>query len=386
MICLAGGSVSVIRDGKVCFEKRDIWFDPELDLILPAPINGDVETIDCTGKYITPGFFDSHIHGCFGTDVSDCTPEDIVTMSGHLARCGISAFLPTTMTMSEDSIKSALESVSEAAGILGNMTEPHAQILGVHLEGPFLSVEQAAAQNKECLINPLEGIGLIDRLENDFPGLIKIIDIAPELEGTEEFCIRYKDRYVLSAAHSVADYDTAKRFFAIGGTSVTHMLNAMEPCLKRSPGIPGAAYETGDVYAELICDGHHISPVVLKMLFELYGGRSVVVSDAMSAAGMPDGEYDLGGAQVEVRDGRTYSKTDGRMAGSVTLVSEAAGRLYRAGISPEKIIAALTVTPYKRIKLPPPELAAGSRADINILDEDMHLVKVFSGGRKVGYT
>lgn len=383
MICLAGGSVCVIRDGEVCFEKKDIWFDPKLDLILPEPVKGSVETVDCTGRYITPGFFDSHIHGCMGVDISDSKPEDIVNMSVYLAANGISAFLPTTMTMSEQGICKALRAVADAVAMLEDSSKPYSRILGVHLEGPFLSKEQAAAQDKECLMTPSAGMDLTDRIEKEFPGLIKIIDIAPELDGTEDFCRRYKDRYVLSAAHSVADYDTAKRFFANGGSSVTHMLNAMEPCLKRSPGIPGAAYESEDVYAELICDGHHISPVVLKMLFGLFEGKAVVVSDAMSAAGMPDGDYCLGGAQIEVRDGRTYSKTDGRLAGSVTLVTEAAQRLYGYGVSREEIIASLTVTPYKRINLPMPELVPGNRADINIFDEDMRLVKVFSGGKKL---
>lgn len=384
MIRLAGGSVAAIRDGAVCFEKRDVWFDPALNLILPEPSDTSavtVGTIDCTGRYITPGLFDSHIHGCFGTDISDAAPEDIVKMSYMLARSGVSAFLPTTMTMTEDKIRRALSAVSEACCILDNMTGPHAEIQGVHLEGPFLSPSRAGVQNREALMQP--SVSLIENLEKDYPGLIRIIDIAPELEGSDEFCRELSGRYVLSAAHSAADYDTAMKFFRSGGTSVTHMLNAMEPCLKRAPGIPGAAYDSGDVYVEVICDGYHIEPPVLRMVFELFAGRTVIVSDSMSAAGMPDGKYDLGGAEVEVRDGRTYGAPDGRLAGSVTLVSEAASGLYRSGIPREKILSALINAPYRRLKMKAPELVPGEKANVIIMDEDMRITEVFSCGHRV---
>ncbi|MBO4425657.1 MAG: amidohydrolase family protein [Clostridiales bacterium] len=386
MIRLTGGSVAVIRDGAVCFEKKDIWFDPELDLILPEPSDTTVimvETIDCTGRFITPGLFDSHIHGCFGIDISGASAEDIVKMSSDLARCGISAFLPTTMTMSEDRIRKALQAVSDACDLLENTKGPHADILGVHLEGPFLRSDKAGVQDKDSLMPLSSGIDLIGSLEKDFPGLIKIIDIAPELEGADGFCRRYAGRYVLSAAHSAADYDTALKFFAEGGSSVTHMLNAMEPCLKRAPGIPGAAYDSKDVFVELICDGFHVEPPVLRMVFELFEGRVVAVSDCMSAAGMPDGKYDLGGAEVEVRGGRTYSGTDGKLAGSVTLVSEAAQRLYGYGIAREKIADALISAPYRRLDLEVPELVPGARANVIIMDEDMRITNVFSNGHLV---
>ncbi len=370
MIRLAGGSVAVIRDGAVCFEKKDIWLDPGLNLIIqqPSDLSGiAVETVDCSGKFITPGFFDSHIHGCFGVDISDASAEDIVRMSEELAACGICAFLPTTMTLPEDRIREVLQAVSDAVDLLENMTAPHADIPGVHLEGPFLNPEQAA----------------IHSLEKDYPGLIKIIDIAPELDGADEFCREFAGRYVLSAAHTTADYGTALDFFARGGSSVTHMLNAMEPCLKRAPGIQGAAYDCSDVFVELICDGFHIEPPVLRMLFGLFEGRIVIVSDSMSAAGMPDGKYELGGAEVEVRNGRTYGGSDGRLAGSVTLVTEAAQKLYSYGIKRESILDALIYVPYKRLGMTPPMLLPGERADVNILAEDLRLVKVISGGRVV---
>ena len=367
------------------FEKRDLWFDPELNIILPEPVKDDAETIDCAGMFITPGFFDSHIHGSFGTDISDSTPEDIVKMSCHLASQGISAFLPTTMTMSEERMRRALKAVLEACGILDDMTEPHARISGVHLEGPFLSGERAGVQDKSHMMLPSAGIEFVRDLENEYPGLIKIIDIAPELEGAEEFCREFADKYVLSAAHTAADYKTAMKFFANGGTSVTHMLNAMESCLKRAPGIPGAAYDSKEVFAEVICDGEHIEPTVLRMLFELFAGRLIVVSDAMSAAGMPDGEYSLGGLEVKVKEGKAYNN-EGKLAGSVTLVTEAAGRLYGYGIERETITEALTVTPYRRLRIAPPELVPGGRADINVFDAEMRPVKVFSCGQEVGYT
>jgi len=380
MICLAGGSVAVIRDGSVCFEKKDIWFDPELNMILPPPSDtSDIkaEIIDCTGKYITPGFFDSHIHGGFGYDISNASAEGIVELSCRLAKCGISAFMPTTMTMPKDRIRKTLQAVSDAIVLLESTTGPHAEILGVHLEGPFLSAEKAGVQDKDHLMLP--SIDLIHSLENDFPGLIRIIDVAPELEGAEEFCRNFADNYVLSAAHSAADYDTAMIFFANGGKSVTHMLNAMEPCLKRAPGIPGAAYDSEGTFVEVICDGIHVEPPVLRMIFDLFGDRVIAVSDCMSAAGMSDGTYELGGTEVTVKDGQAFN-CDGKLAGSVTLLPEVAMRLRSAGISVDKILDAVIYAPYRRLDIETPTFGAGQPADINILDDDLKLVKVFSRG------
>ncbi|MCR5615087.1 MAG: N-acetylglucosamine-6-phosphate deacetylase [Saccharofermentans sp.] len=383
MIHLAGGTLAFLLGGELCLAENDIWFDPGLGICIPEPANTTplpVDTIDCTGKYITPGLFDSHIHGGFGYDISNAAAEGIVDLSCRLARCGISVFLPTTMTMSGADTRKALKAVSDAISIQEDMTSPYARILGVHLEGPFLSREQAAAQNKEYLILPDNKI--MRDLEEEFPGLIKIVDIAPELPGAEEFCSEFKDKYVLSAAHSEADYETAMKFFAGGGRSVTHILNAMEPCLKRAPGIPGAAYDSEGVFVEVICDGMHVEPPVLRMLFDLYEGRVIAVSDCMSAAGMPEGNYELGGAKVTVRDGKALG-SNGRLAGSVTLLPEAAMRLKNAGIPADMIIDAMVYAPYRRLNIEPPTLWAGQPADINIFDEDLKLVKVFSRGKSM---
>lgn len=317
-----------------------------------------------------PGFVDTHIHGAFGVDTCDCSVEGIVKLAKNLPKFGVTAFCPTTMTVGKDVIYKSFEAVMKAKDILENSEEIYAEILGVHLEGPFLSASRAGVQDSSAIVKPVEGYEIVSFLESNFPGLLKIIDIAPECDGAMEFIKEYSSKYVLSLAHTDCDYDTAMEAFSMGASSVTHILNAMNSCSKRNPGVLGAAFDNKNVFCEIICDGIHIDPSILRMLFTLISeDRTIIVSDSMRGAGMPDGIYKLATADVTVRNGRTYYGEAGGLAGSVTNISEEVKRLYDFGVSIDKIIASSTVNPLKRLGL-----GKESLFGTNVLDDKLNLI------------
>lgn len=297
-------------------------------------------------------YVDTHIHGAFGDDTSDGNVDGIIRMARNLTKLNITAFCPTTMTISTDDIYRSFDAVAKARDILKQEGGEYARILGIHLEGPFLNPSKAGVQASECCLKPSEGFNLIDKLDSEYPGLLSIIDIAPELDGGMEFISEFSKTHVISLAHTDADYDTAFEAFDRGATSVTHTLNAMNSCTKRSPGVLGAAFDKGDIFCEVICDGIHIQPPVLRMLFKLIAeDRLIVVSDSMRGSGMPDGCYKLGSIDVLCKDGRTYYGESGGLAGSVTNMMEEAEILERIGISQKSIQLATYDNPLRRLGL-----------------------------------
>ena len=338
---------------------------------------------DMSGLTAVPGFVDTHIHGSFGFDVSDGKIEDIVSLAQRLPSAGVSAFLPTLMTLDEDGILKASEAVAIAREKLPETDGAYADILGLRLEGPFLNPAMSGVQKAENLVSSDKFEEIIDKVERSFPGLIRIIDIAPELNGGYDIVSKYKDRYVFSLGHSDCDCEQTKCFFCKGGNSLTHALNAMRPCLKREPGPLGAAFDAPDSYIEVICDGIHVDKTVLKMLFKLFEDRIIIVSDAMRAGGMPDGIYDLGGTSVESRGGRTYFGPSGNLAGSVTNLAEEAERLFSFGVPRKAVLEALTVTPVKRLNIEKQGASGIDTNNLNFIDDRLRTNCVISRGRLV---
>jgi len=338
---------------------------------------------DMGGFIAVPGFVDTHIHGSFGFDVSDGNADDILSLAKKLPSFGVSDFLPTLMTLDEESILKAAEATVKAKENLCSYDGAYANILGLRLEGPFLNPSESGVQNPENLVPAEELVRIIEKVEKSFPGLVRIIDIAPELNGAYEIVSKYKDRYIFSLGHSDCDYEETKYFFSKGGNSLTHALNAMRPCLKREPGPLGAAFDTPDSYIEVICDGIHVDQSVLRMLFKLFEGRIIIVSDAMRAGGMPDGIYDLGGTPVESRGGRTYFGPEGNLAGSVTYLAQEAERLFSYGIDKTAIINALTVTPMKRLNAVKCGVSGLDHSNLNFIDDHFRLMCVISRGSLV---
>ena len=334
------------------------------------------------GQYILPGLVDIHFHGCAGYDFCDGTLEAMRAMASYELTHGITTCCPTTMTFSEEKLTdicTAYVSAVEKERILQGI--PLGDILaGIYLEGPFISAEKKGAQNPAYIQNP--DIEMLTRLQDAAGGLIRIVTIAPEKEGAME-CIRDgKDAFRFSIAHTTADYETAKKAIEAGVSHVSHLYNAMPPYIHREPGVVGAAAESAGVMAELICDGYHIHPCVVRNTFRLFGaGRIILVSDSMMATGMEDGRYTLGGQDVMVKD-RLATLADGTLAGSVTDLFDCMKIAIQTGIPREDAVRAATYNPARIVGKAGEYgvLRAGSRADILVTDCEFRLREVIKSG------
>ncbi|MBR6740187.1 MAG: N-acetylglucosamine-6-phosphate deacetylase [Clostridia bacterium] len=338
------------------------------------------ETVDAEGCYVLPGLVDIHTHGCGGADASrgsDATFDRLSLCQGNI---GVTSFCATTMTCPLEQIEATLA----AAGsyIINKKDHPGARMVGVYLEGPFINVEKKGAQRAECVLPPSRE--LFERLQAVSQNNIRIAAIAPEVEGGLDFIRELSKTVNLSVAHTTADYDTAKAAFAIGARHVTHLFNAMPPFTHRAPGVVGAAFDGGAV-CELICDGVHIHPSVIRACFGMMPGRINLVSDSTEATGMPEGEYDLGGQRVYVRD-RTVTLADGTIAGSATNLTDGVRNCVRFGIPLEDAVRAASLVPAGEIGLEGEigSLEVGKRADFILLSQkDLALKGVFVGGRRI---
>ncbi|MCR5715659.1 MAG: N-acetylglucosamine-6-phosphate deacetylase [Lachnospiraceae bacterium] len=266
------------------------------------------EIIDGHGAYLIPGLIDLHTHGCVGEDASDGSAEGLRKMARYQASRGVTGFCPTTMSLMPDELSQVVQVIEEVASA-------EAQILGIHLEGPYLNPNRKGAQKREALRLP--DVKEIRHLQHLAKGKICYLDLAPELPGAMELIRALSSELILSLAHTEADYACAKQAFGAGVHHVTHLFNAMPDLLHREPGLIAAAAEADDVFAELICDGLHVHPAMIRLAFQLFGeDRMILISDSMRATGMPDGIYTLGGQEVIVRE-QEARLTDGTLAGSV---------------------------------------------------------------------
>lgn len=356
---------------------KDAMSSVQCDSACALTVSGDVQIIDIGGYYAVPGYIDIHVHGGGGADTCDDSATAVFELSSHLARYGVSSFCATTMTIDEPSLMAALTHVDHYF----RDTPNGAKLIGVHLEGPFLSPSRSGVQSSEVL--QLPEINLVNKIESRFPGLLKIIDVAPELPGADEFIRTFSKDYALSISHSDADYDITRRAVALGLRHATHLYNAMRPIHHKAPGPVCAILEDSSVTAELICDLVHIHPSLLALTFKILGpNRAVIVSDAMRGAGMPDGKYKLGNALVKVYNGRT-DFGDGRLAGSVSSVAEGVRNLVSIGVPLEDAIRAATINPARVIGVGQMtgSIEEGKLADITILDDRLIPVLTICEGR-----
>lgn len=342
-----------------------------------APENS--ESYDAGNGYILPGFLDIHIHGYAGADMSDGSVEGIGRMAKALAREGVTGFLGTTMALPESSLMQVADSYRQYREA---PESDGAQLFGVHLEGPFFSQAKRGAQAPEAVIDPDEG--LFTRLWEAFDGDVKLMAMAPELPGAMELIRLASQKCRVSLGHTEADYDTACQALSIGADHITHLYNAMPPFVHRAPGVIGAAAEKAR-FCELIGDGQHLHPAVVRQTFRWFGGEKIcLISDCMRAGGLPDGAYTLGGQAVTVKNGRA-TLHDGTLAGSVTSLGECVRRVIRMGVPKEEAIWSATLRPAQSVGLDnlTGSLTPGKRADVLITDENFIPRLVLVGGRVV---
>lgn len=358
---------------KAGFVKGDLYIGEDR---IAAQDPGKGKVINADGLYAIPGLTDIHFHGCAGYDFTDGTEEALKNMALYQAANGVTTICPASMTLPEEKLTEIFHNAASYDNKDG------AILCGIHMEGPFLSYTKKGAHSGKYIQKP--DIGLFRRLKEASGDKIKIVDIAPEEEGAMDFISTLKDEAVISLAHTAADYDTALEAFKNGARQVTHLYNAMPPFTHRAPGIIGAAFDTPNCYVELIADGIHIHPNVIRATFQLFGSnRILLVSDSMMACGMPDGEYALGGQAVKVA-GNKATLSDGTIAGSAkNLMDCVRSCVIHMGIPFEQAVECAAVNPAKAIgiyglygSLTPEKIA-----NVVLLDKELHIREVILRGK-----
>lgn len=333
------------------------------------------DVVDISGKYLIPGLVDIHTHGCGGADACDATKEAFDTMSQTQGIAGITSFCATSMTVPEKQIEAVFKTVKEY------MKKPKfAHVIGINMEGPFFNESKKGAQRGDCL--KLPDAAFFRKMNALSGNAVKLVDVAPELDGSLEFIRDVCGEVEVSIAHTAADYDQAMAAIHNGASHVTHLYNAMNGLTHRAPGVIGAASDT-NVYTELICDGIHIAAPAIRAAFKLMNDRVCLISDSMSAAGMPNGEYELGGQKVFVKD-KKATLIDGTIAGSATNLADCMRKAVEFGIPLTTAIKAATYNPARSIRMDKQigSINIGLDADLLVMNKDLAFEQIYIKGEK----
>lgn len=334
--------------------------------------------LDLTGLVVMPGLIDMHIHGCGGADTGDATPEALETMSQTLVKNGVTSFCPASMTLSFEELTKIFANIDAMKDKVGG-----AYIHGANMEGPYIAMSKKGAQNPLYVRNPDKEE--FKKLYEGCNGAIRVVDIAPECDGGDEFIKEIQPICPVSIAHTDAGYDEAVHAIELGVRHITHLFNAQSGLHHRKPGVVGAAFDVGranGVRAELICDGFHIHPATLRIAFREMGeDGTVIISDSMKAAGCPDGDYDLGGQPVYVRDGKALL-ADGTIAASTSNVYKELKNVISFGIPEKQAVKSATINPAKAIRVydKTGSIEEGKLADILVVDKDYNIKLVIVKG------
>lgn len=375
--------VIYLQDGRI----EHIQLETELDGAEPIPQEGEA-VLDGHGCYAIPGMIDLHFHGCMGSDVCDATEEALHTIAKYEASIGVTAIAPATMTLSGDELTHVLENAASYKKKMeqaGAAAAYEAELTGINMEGPFISRAKKGAQDERNII-PCD-VELFHRFQQAADGLVKFIGIAPEEPGAIPFVDAVKDEVNVSLAHTNSDYEHAMEAFAHGANHAVHLYNAMPPFTHRAPGVVGAVADNPHVMAEMICDGVHIHPAVVRATFAMLGAeRMILISDSMRAAGMPDGRYTLGGLDVDVKGNRATLVSDGALAGSVTTLPDCMRTVVqKMGLPLEMAVAAATENPARSLGIYEQQgsLSEGKKANVVLLDEELKLQAVVKDGVQI---
>ena len=335
---------------------------------------------------ILPGLIDIHTHGNSGRDFSDGDEEGLRQMGRYLAAHGITSFLPTSMTLPYETLEAAFLTARRCQM---DREPDSARIMGIHMEGPFFSEKKKGAQN--ALYLKLPDAEAVAALNERCGGLLRIVDVAPELPGAEAFtrAVTHSSAGarppVVSIAHTDASYEETKAVIRSGAAHVTHLFNAMPGLNHRKPGVIGAAAEEEGVTVELICDGQHIHPAVIRLAFRLFPDRVCLISDSLRCCGMPDGSYELGGQQVTLRD-QVARLSDGTIAGAASNLFEDMKNAIRFGIPVREAVMAATLIPARAIGRDHEigSIEEGKYADFLVCGRNLDIREAYIGGKKIG--
>ena len=353
--------------------------DGRFGAVLPEEVPADA--IDLEGATVIPGLIDVHSHGNSGAAFSDGDYEGLKRMAAHHAECGITSFAPASMTLPYDVLAKAFATAKQ---LVEEAPAGCSALRGIQMEGPYFSYKKRGAQNADYLKEPdFEGF---KKLFEDCGGLVRIVDVAPELPGAAEFVAQASKLCTVSVAHTDSDYDHARAAFDAGASHLTHLYNAMPGINHRNPGVIPAAVETPGVRAEIISDGYHIHPAAVRLAFTMFGGdRMVLISDSGRCEGLPEGsKFELGGQDAWLRNG-VAKLADGTIACSATNLFDCMRNAISFGVREEDAVRAASYNPACAIGADKEvgSIETGKVADFVVCNGDYTAKRVFLAGSEL---